>query len=270
MSQSLVIVIGDPDRGVRPAIESGWLSQQSRIFIPSMMLGRGDLDWSSRVDEKTFIARTGRLPLEGEIGCAAAHVAAYRALLETSHEWALVLESDVCITDQHELSAVVQVVQGNLIPDGHVVSLLTDKWVTTHGSIELEDFVVMRATTAPHGAVAYILDRTAARLMIEEQTPIGSVSDWPVTINDVDFLFVPLAAIHHPTDELQLQSTVAPGIKRSTLVPLRVRIMMWLGVWYALNRSRFDGLDDYYHRILQPRMHRHMLRFGRRQPRNIL
>jgi len=259
-SAILVIVIGDPERGSKSALEHAWLGRQEICFIPAVQLRRGTSEWNSRVDEKTFFARHGRPPLEGETGCAAAHINAYQEFLLSKYEWALVLESDVRITSQEELSAVVMGIQAGFAPVGQILSLYSEGPLSKQSSTTVRGLNIWQLSTPPHGAVAYVLDRVAAERLIAQQKSICNVADWPLTTRDADFYFVELSGVGHPTDERQ--STVAPGIERSTMVPLRVRLSMWLGLWFATHSKFFDGPSDYYYRVLQPRVHRILQRFG--------
>ena len=259
-SAILVIVIGDPERGSIPALEDGWLTKQEICVIPAVQLRRRTDEWNSGVDEKIFFARHGRPPLEGEMGCAAAHINAYQQFLMSSCQWVLVLESDVRIKNQEELSTAVKAIQAGFAPVGQIFSLYSEGPLSKRSSRTIGDVNIWQLTTPPHGAVAYVLDRVAAERLITEQKSICNVADWPLTTRDADFYFVELSGVGHPTDEMQ--STVAPGIERSTMVPLRVRLSMWLGLWFARHWNLFDGPSDYYYRVLQPRVYRILQRFG--------
>jgi glycosyl transferase family 25 len=62
----------------------------------------GQANWDqlvSGVDLPSFRRNVGREVLPGEIGCYASHLAVWQALLDSSHEVALVLEDDVVFHD---------------------------------------------------------------------------------------------------------------------------------------------------------------------------
>ena len=263
MNTVLVIVIGDPERGIASVLEDGWLAKRPTRFIPAVQIMRGTDQWISGVSEKTFLARHGRRPLEGEIGCAIAHVNAYQQFLRSAYQWAIVLESDIRITNQEELSTAIEAVVANFPSVGQIFSLYSESPLSKRSSTAIGNLTISRLATPPQGGVAYMLDRPAAKRLLEAQSPIVNVADWPITAQDTDFYFIQLKGIAHPTDEVQ--STVAPGIERSTLVPWRVRLQMWLGVWYAQHWSSFSGPQEYYYVVLQPRILRMLRRFRRDQ-----
>lgn len=252
----LLVVIGDPHRGVARALEKPWLSHQNQVLIPEVFLRRGTIDWATRVCERRFLARHGREPLDGEAGCAAAHVLACEALLSSDATWALVLESDVLILDQEELHRTIGLIMSRLGPcgsRGRVVSLYTEGPLASEKPLSGPSEPLLNVTVPPQGAVAYMIDRQAAESITRAQRRISSVADWPVTTTDVQFSFAKNCAVGH--DTIASQSTVAPNVDRSKLLPRRVRIMMWLGLWYLRFWREFNGFPDYYSWVLRPRIH---------------
>lgn len=250
-SRLMVLVIGDVQRGIGAALEEGWIAEQTKATLPSRYFNRKDPQWATSVDELTFIARYGRAPLEGEIGCAAAHLDAYEVLLQSNCEWGLVFESDAKIVDSVELQNIVESVTQES-RDEDVVSLYSESPIFAKSVRRLGSVPFVELRTVPDGTVAYLINRRAAASFIEAQTPIGSVSDWPLSTMYVNFGFVRTGAIRHSTDTQE--STVTGNVDRSSLVPVRVRIYMWIGLWYVLHRNKFAGFRDYFDRVMRPRL----------------
>lgn len=257
----LPIVIGNPKRGMEPALSTGWLSRAGTVVLPSVSMVRGSAVWEYRVDEDRFLARFGRPPLESEMGCAAAHLSAYERLLSSGATWALVLEDDALVQDGEQLQAIVETLVKFVRPTGRILSLYSEGPRFATSSEEFDALEVVHLKLAAQGAVAYLLDRNAATNLLQAQSPIGSVSDWPVGATDLLFSYVPNSAIRHSTD--RNPSTVAFGVDRSALVPVHIRLLMWSGLWYLSHRQHFSSFGDYVHRVVYPRVAK---RFWRRYP----
>jgi len=255
----LPIVVGDPKRGIQPALEKGWLDTARTVTVPAVFATRESETWAETVNEERFIARFGRPPLASEVGCAMAHVGAYRAFLESSCTWALVFEDDARILDERQLASIVTRVVEKLQPTGQVVSLYSDGPVFASDPSSVRSDSILRLRLPPPGAVAYLLDRVAASALVDAQQHVGSVSDWPHTNGAIVFNFAPNSTIGHSS--CTTDSTIAAGVDRSVLVPVFVRILMWTGVWYVRYRHQFQGLSDYYDQVMRPRLaHKFWLR----------
>ena len=252
----LPVVIGNPDRGLAPALETGWLANAGAVVLPAVLMRRNSDAWRERVDEAAFVARFGRPPMEGEMGCAAAHLTAYDALLASECTWALVLEDDARVLDVDELAVIVEVVTKHVAPTGRVISLYTEGPVFPAGQTTTASVTMMDLRLPPHGAVAYLVDRIAAADLCSAQSRLGSVSDWPPTARQVQYAYVPNHAIGHATHDTA--STVSREVDRRTAVPVTVRLMMWTGLWYLVQRRHFDGVADYARQISRPRIARRL------------
>jgi len=250
----LPIVIGDPRRGIGPALEHGWLGQAGTVQLPPVIMRRGTDVWSDRVDEERFMAYFGRRPLEGEMGCAAAHLQAYEELLASPNSWGLVLEDDAIVLDDSEFERVVRAVTKALEPTGRVVSLYSEGAIFPLSEKTVGSAVLLDLRVPPHGAVAYLIDRVAAADLLSAQRKIASVSDWPPDVHRVRFAFVLSQAIGHATDEVS--SSVASGFDRRNAVPISVRLLMWTGIWFGLRRKEFETFGSYLNLIIIPRLAR--------------
>lgn len=248
----LPIVIGDPSRGLRPALDKGWLATVKPLLLPAVHVKRGSAVWTRLVDEGSFRARFGRQPLESEIGCAAAHNSAYTALLHSPFTWGLVLEDDALVIDDDELHNIVSAVLENVEPANCVISLYSESPIFADASQRVASITLLRLRLAPHGAVAYMLDRAAATNLLEAQSPIASVSDWPPSSSQVSYSFIRNSAIAHATSKET--STVAAGLDRRGLVPVSARLLMWTGLWFLFHRRHFSDFGEYYEQILRPRI----------------
>lgn len=260
-SSLIVYIIGDPSRGIADSLKAGWLASQKKEIVPAVYLRRGTEEWAARVDEQTFRARHGRAPLEGEMGCAAAHAFAYRKFLNTTAKWALIFESDVVVKDQIELEESVEAALTSALMDGNVISLYSEGSLFVKRLVRCRDLTRLVLRTPPHGAVAYLVDRLAAERLCQAQSRIASVADWPITSVGAEFSFVECKAIDHSS--VLEQSTVSPGLDRSDLLSIRVRVAIWLGIWFLMYRRKFAGYPDYYRWALQPRLLRVLKRFSR-------
>ena len=222
------------------------LEPDAVTLIPSVLLKPDALCDAEIVDASFFVARNLRPPLLGEVGCALAHLSAYRVFLQASAAWCLVLEDDCWIQDPRLL---VNRIYGGALhhPDRPtVISLFTDDPHPAQGITGL--WGPLRV--APQRTLAYLINRKAAECCLQAQTPIRSVADWPLSPQEVDFF-------------VDLESNVLPApLTLSTIDPrnlaripsLSRRLQRWSFIWYLKHRSYFRGPMDYFQAMLAPRI----------------
>jgi len=263
----LPIVLGNPDRGIGPALASGWLSEVDVLLLPPVLIRRGTMNWAKRVDEDAFVARFGRNPLESEIGCAAAHLSAYEALLDSTYAWALIFEDDAVVLDSEELLNITTAIVEHFGERSGVWSLYSEGTLFPEELISVGRVTHLRLRLSPQGAVAYLVDRATAASLLSAQTPISNVSDWPLNASHVQFWFVPNRALTHLSNEAT--STVAPEVDRGTLVSTPTKLLMWSGLWYLAHKRYFRSFREYCYQVMRPRLANRFWRGGIRASKGL-
>ena len=253
--QITAFIIGSPqDSQVRRISQS--LSSYFDVEIVSpVFLASGDLRDPEKVDLCAFKARHLREPLLGEVGCAMAHLSVYRNVGLSDAEWALVLEDDVDVADGLQLRMRLEQIVAHFPGKSPVIANLNARAARPF----------LRAKTSPVDGLwlpavstfttsAYLLNQSAAALLISRQSPVRAQADWPVNPSDVLFLQESLVNV---TPIEGSPSAVDPEGKRSHF-PLRLRASMWSGLWFWRNRKYFKGLRDYWCSVLKVRIYRHL------------
>jgi hypothetical protein len=256
-SRIAVRVVGDPGRGsLRPLIEE-WSSFVDFTVIPGVFLGPRETVPAELVDFRGFEILSGKVPLPAEAGCALAHVHACRSLLEGTATWALVLEDDAEISDSDALFRRVQDVANRWTSDRPLIySFYTRLGVRTGG---WGDELLPGAHLLPISTgftVAYLVNRAAAHLIIDSQSPVRSTADWPVRPPAVHFCLDQTGLVDHLPPEKRA-STISAGSDQPRLGSRWTRLQIWTGIWWLRHRRNFAGLGDYWDRMVSKRLYYH-------------
>lgn len=121
--------------------------------------------------------RYGRKLNPGEIGCVLSHFKCYRTLLESTEEYALILEDDITILRDIE---VIQKLVGHINNETPTILFLSgDYWYKSLKHIGDESYIASVFDAV--GAYAYIINRKAAEIILKKNSPITCVSDnWSI------------------------------------------------------------------------------------------
>lgn len=122
-------------------------------------------------DYSLCIRHNGRELNRGEIGCVLSHRKAYESLLKSESHYALVLEDDVSV--MRDLNGLKQYdLRGILAtPEPTVLFLSGDYWFLRNRESVVTCFDAL-------GAYAYIINRSAAELMLNIEKPYYVADDW--------------------------------------------------------------------------------------------
>lgn len=158
-----------PDRlkYVAPQIQKlGW--NFHRIAgVDGAALTEAEID--QKVDAKAYQKYMGHLPKRGMIGCNLSHAKAWQTFLASSYEYALVFEDDVSFAPE-ELRKVLTFLMQN--PISEIVS-----FEVAHSGMplkvrNLEGYQQVIYLTEVSHTGAYLLNRKAARVMLEKFLPM--------------------------------------------------------------------------------------------------
>ncbi|WP_277293414.1 glycosyltransferase family 25 protein [Veillonella montpellierensis] len=148
--------------------------------------------------ERATIPNTYLVP--GEIGCALSHLAIYKEFLATDKQSVLIFEDDVTFTPDCSLKAL-QACREFVESLARPSVLLLSPVNTYYKKVHQIDSISIYSSFQGFGAYAYILNREAAKNILQYQTPICHVIDhfkyyYYLGICDVYFTDPSLAISH--------------------------------------------------------------------------
>lgn len=143
--------------------------------------GRGGLDIAleNEVNRRAWLRRYARPATDAELACALSHREIYRRFLETDAAHALVMEDDAIFDDR--LNTFVAIKGFESAP---IMLLDYGKAYVTGTGLPLVGVgsSAFALATTPFLATAYCVDRFTARLMLEAQSPVRWVADFPLDL----------------------------------------------------------------------------------------
>lgn len=225
------------------------------VIQPPIWIESSGMDDSTVVDRGRFRARHLREPLRGEVGTALAHRGVYQTLLGREGTWWIVFEDDTVILDGANLKTRVHQIVTRLRRTEPTIVNLNHRAARQRVWSRRSDVPGLWRPFAPtYTAASYLINREAARRIVQAQTPIQAQTDWPIDCREILFLQETAALVEPRSD---LLSIVDPeGLRSQT--PALVRLQTWSWLWYARNRTQFSGPSEYWHGVLLPRLMRHL------------
>lgn len=178
----LPLIIG-LDAGYRGSVLEAQLRTQGiePLRVPGVLLE--DLPGADHMYADQAVARIllRRNLTAGEIGCALAHRGAYRRLLSSSADFALVFEDDARLQDELPMEEI----RSHMASSSPRVILLdwNPGWTIVSGRKPPKSSSVYSTSLAPIDARAYVLNRAAAELLMQNESPINYVADWPAQVS---------------------------------------------------------------------------------------
>jgi GR25 family glycosyltransferase involved in LPS biosynthesis len=255
----------------------------ARLGIPSEMVAAANVrnytpvELAAVYDEERATRRVGRSMGRGEIGCALSHSDVYRRMLDRDIPLALILEEDA-ILGTHFKSFW----QASASLPGHidVLSLYSELGcVRRRSSGSLAGCALHQSTVMLAGTVGYYIRLDCARNMLQSNTPVSMVADWPLDLRSMrQFLVLPMLVAHPVTG-----STIATERPRENILR-RYRAPHWFSglfyltyLAYVMQPDRYEGPSSYFRREVAVRLGRLIsptqinvrARFTMTQPRSI-
>lgn len=137
---------------------------------------------------------------QGEVGCSLSHLAAYKKLIESNEDFALILEDDVMIPEDIEK---ISKKLGESLPNNKACVCLLSKVhsYNKRGQVLFKGVSVHEVFNAAYSH-AYIINKKAATVLLDKLLPIWCVADqWPTfkEFGYINLLGVIPACVHvHP------------------------------------------------------------------------
>ena len=130
---------------------------------------------SNKFDEEKFKYVYRRAVQPGEIGCTLSHQKCYRYLEEKNDNYALILEDDAILKDNIEgiLEEIINLLECDQSPR----IILLSGWYYYTKKRRLIDRYFLADIYDGYGTYAYVVNRKAAKLLLEDK-PFITADDW--------------------------------------------------------------------------------------------
>jgi GR25 family glycosyltransferase involved in LPS biosynthesis len=158
--------------------------------------------------------RLGRHITLAEIGCALAHRGVYSRILIEDAEWSVIFEDDAIVTDFSLLQSQIRAIQFSNVRNPsiflffHKIPLKNDR---------KKSQLFRKANSVPSYALAYALNKAAAQALLEAQSKIFSIADWPVCTHQVKFYLASNLGINHGSEIKEVQSQIGSANRGSVV-----------------------------------------------------
>ncbi|MGL4769363.1 MAG: glycosyltransferase family 25 protein [Plesiomonas shigelloides] len=168
----------------------------------------------------------------GEIGCSLSHLVAYKKLLDSNHEAALILEDDVIIPDGINnllLSISKKVDKKN--PNVYLLSKVNH--FNKKKEITISDKIAIHEAYNACFTHAYIINRKAAKNLLDKLLPIWCVADQWSTFKDFGYvnIFCLIPECINTNPELDQNTTI---INRDDTEIRKMKEQ----AWHEINKKR--------------------------------
>jgi len=212
-------------------------------------------------DEDRAPKKIGRPMTRGEIGNALSHRKVWRILIDRNLAAALVLEEDATIDKAFcSFLRAVPEIPANI----GFLSLFTESGlVYRRASASVGEFKLHKAAVGLASTVAYIINATYARMLLNRKSRVETPTDWPVMtfLEREQYLAFPMPVSHRyeesviePGRAILAQQRKPPKTLWPNWVPTWLRAAAYITcVVYLLRRDRYDGFVDYFKRQIAPR-----------------
>ncbi len=137
--------------------------------------------YNSLIDRERARQRMGRNMSDTEFACALSHRAMQQDILDRKLSGALILEDDAILTE--DFQGIL-----SLLPlKGQDLTLLYHKggYAWRRAGAISQKHNIHRIALHPNGAVAYYITQAAAARVINANTPVQYVADWPLDLSRI-------------------------------------------------------------------------------------
>jgi hypothetical protein len=221
-----------------------------------------------------------RRPLtSGEVGCVLAHRAAYAAFLRSNHRTVLIFEDDARLRarfDFEELSRLIEIEEP--------VVLLLYSWSSglvakRQVGLMSGQVAVWESSNVPLTATAYLLNRHAARILLDDNRLVNDVADWPARPAAAIRFFFSYPWLAEPAEDAvstlnSVRISASPVDNGSRSIKIRRHLMAAAHVTWFRHRRVYGDYRTYafheFHRLVIPwlarRTHRNVERGNSSSP----
>jgi GR25 family glycosyltransferase involved in LPS biosynthesis len=227
-----------------------------RLFVAPVLVNSN----CEEGDARAFYAHSMTRLTPGVLGCALAHRQVATLLLESDYDWAIVLEDDAQVIDAALIARRAQSLSASV--ESTVPTLLLFAWDPkfqfASGRSGLVEGTSVCSFT-PTSSVAYLINKGAAKMIVDRQTPVAYLADWPLLASEV----VIMTDNAHPVRHADLPSTIDTQ-GRTQFMPLFWRTRILTLSWYLQHHNFFENFSHFLEYIFLPRFHVKFLRWRKK------
>lgn len=203
-------------------------------FVDAVDASKGfGAEQERQIDRADFFARRGRHMGNGEIACAFSHAKAYRTFLASSAEHCVIFEDDAIPTP-----LLRQFLDAEAYRAAPLITFYhTKARVFRENAPEVIPGVRLhRLGLTPFGAVAYSVNREAAKQLLAAATPVRDVADWPMDISSLDACATVPNIVGHPPRDQPMQSLLSGDRSEKKKLPKSrlLKLAYWKRKWRKL------------------------------------
>jgi GR25 family glycosyltransferase involved in LPS biosynthesis len=205
-------------------------------------------------DPARSLRRLGRLLTPNEIGCALSHREAYRQIIESGADAAIILEDDAIPAT--ELASLIE--QWRSVPAAiDLLSLFKGSGIIIRqGGFKLGDARLARAASTIEYACGYFIRRKTAIKLFAATEKISTVADWPFDLRELRHYVTEPDFVSHDFSVPSEIGEDRPGFIEPP-PPITRKILglqALLFITYFRQREKYDSLYNYYERELRVRL----------------
>lgn len=212
-----------------------------------------DLAISSYCDTKKFLANYGFNPTKEIVGCALIHQKSYLSLLRNQkNEVALILEDDAIPFPNINVNFIYEIIErASQSTCAEIYLLFFDPKLKS----PKKDHITS-VKFAPSYAVAYVVNKKAAKILIAAQKPLQYVADWPNCSQQIKYSLVHGDFFAHGSEN----GTYESFLNHQKNKPNKYfKLEIYFYYWYFKNKKYFVTKKFYFNSMIKPRLEYHFL-----------
>jgi glycosyl transferase family 25 len=198
----------------------------------------------------------------GEIGCAMSHRDLQLQISAIESDWVMVLEDDALVSDGEALSQLLGWIRSSFAAnEPKLISLYSEGAVLSHRPVG----GIAACIREPSFTVGYCITPSAALLLSEANRDLAFCADWPRGSGVSFYLCTDSPLLHGDGTSSSLigqrqGENVRKPLSWSNLSPQLIinRLSLYLFLHYFRNRRYFNGVRDYYGKVLRHRILWHL------------
>ena len=248
-----IYIISSPNRSIEVLCEKlNQIEQVTVHIVPGIFIRSQSILEKNAYDSDRAKLLNGRNLTLGEIGCAMAHNVCRRRA-HSSSSLSLVLEDDVEISDMPLLRQFLNLAINSINKHDNIVINLAREGKRRRNPLSLpyKGFNWRGTIGATPLAAAYLLTPRSAGVLLEKNTPIVNVADWPPT--NIKFKKSRAALFIHQENKTFSLISDKKGNDRRGFSRVKL-ISIYLGIYYLKRKNQFKGIEDFYLNLWLPRI----------------
>lgn len=206
------------------------------------------------MDAKRMYLRNGRHLTNAEIGVALANRKAQQSLISSTRKWHMVLEDDAIIDDEQLLLNQINEIVRNKTTDP-TIYLLYHHLKKRHDPKTLGLF--HKYGSIPSYTVAYVANIPALKLLVRAQSPLFSVSDWPICTHVADYHLAKSSSIKHGSESGHFQSYVGSPLRN--VIGMRKWKWVFGKYLFCSGLSMTERIHNHFCFVIWPRIYKFII-----------